>query len=165
MSDPMNASNRGLGFLLNELNTLLRREFDRRLRPMVKGLTRAGWHILYHVARNEGCAQRELADHLHLKPMTVSAQVARLVAAGWLERRDDPDDRRAYRLYPRAKARRTMTRLAPAIERLRADYFEGLTPDRRTALFNDLQHIKENLVTLEARIAGPRSHEHPDISA
>ena len=165
MSNPMNAANRGLGFLLNELNYLLRREFDRRLRPMVKGLTRSGWHILYRVARNEGCTQRDLADHLHLKPMTVSRQVARLVSTGWLERRDNPKDKRAYRLYPRAKARQTMERLAPAIERLRADYFAGLTPERRTELFIDLQHIKQNLITLEARASGDRSHENTDIAS
>ena len=65
MSASLDAERR-LGFLLNELSHLLRREFERRMQEKGVGLTRAQWLILRQLALRKGCRQRELADaHLH----------------------------------------------------------------------------------------------------
>src|SRR5512143_1268468 len=101
MYPPMSARDqpeRRLGFLLNELSHLLRREVDRRVQRAGVGLTRAQWQILRQVSRRAGCLQCELAADLRLEPATIGRHVERLVAGGWLERRDDPRDGRAYRL-------------------------------------------------------------------
>jgi MarR family transcriptional regulator, transcriptional regulator for hemolysin len=139
-----------LGPLLNDLSRLLRREFDRRLRLADIQLTRAQWQILYHVARAQGCTQTELAEGLELERMTVGRHAARLEAEGWLERRPDARDRRAFCLHLRSKAERTLARLEPMVDQLRRDYFAGIDPQRRDNLFNDLLKVRANLVALDA---------------
>ena len=48
-------SDRKLGFLVNDLARLLRRNFDRRLQSL--GLTQVQWRAIAHLSRNEGMTQ------------------------------------------------------------------------------------------------------------
>jgi MarR family transcriptional regulator, transcriptional regulator for hemolysin len=160
-------SERRLGFLLNELSHLLRREFDRRVRDKGVGLTRAQWLILLQVSQQEGCLQRELAEALRLEPATVGRHVGRLTAAGWLDRRDDPRDGRAYRLQLRTKGRRTLAQLKRLAEQLRDEYFTGIPLERREFLIDDLLIIKRNLLACRARAANHSPHHanHQEFQA
>jgi DNA-binding MarR family transcriptional regulator len=76
--------------------------------------------------------------------------IDRLEDAGLVERRRDPADRRAWRIYLTADA-------GPVIERLRslaAEMFEaalgGMGEDERTALGRSLETIHSNLNALPA---------------
>src|SRR4051812_14225223 len=102
-------SEQSLGFVLNDISRLARQEFDRRVRDL--RLTRAQWLFLFHLARQPGCTQTELAEQLQMQKITVSRQAERLLAAGWIERRDHASDRRAYRLYVARKAEATLAQL------------------------------------------------------
>lgn len=141
----------GLGFLLGDLGRLLRREYDRRVQQEGLGLTRAQWLILRQVSEHEGCLQRELAEALQIEASTVGRHVERLVAAGWLERRDDVWDGRAYRLHLQPKARNTLARLKRLTVELRDEYFAGIPPERREALIDNLQIIKRNVLASRVR--------------
>src|SRR5690349_15990228 len=90
-------TNRQLGFLLYDVARLLRRRFDQRAQK--SGLTRAQWHVLAILKRNEGLNQAALADLMDMEPITLSRHIDRLESAGWVSRRPDPNDRRARRLY------------------------------------------------------------------
>jgi MarR family transcriptional regulator for hemolysin len=136
-----------LGFLLADVNRLARREFDRRVRPL--GLTRAQWLFLFHLDRQPGVTQSELADLLQMEKISVSRQADRLERAGWIERREDRADRRAYRLHLTPRASRIVEKLDRMATGLRADYLKGLPPARRTALVSDLNRIKANLLALD----------------
>ncbi len=136
---------RGLGFVLNDVSRLLRREFERRVRGF--GLTRAQWMLLFYVARHPGSTQSELAEILQQEKITVSRQAARLERNGWLQR-NDAVDRRAYRLQLAPKAGEMMARLTVVSDRLRADALSGLPAARREALINDLLQVKANLQRL-----------------
>ena len=73
------------------------------MRPL--GLTRAQWMFLFQLSHQPGATQSELAEHLQMEKISVSRQAGRLQRAGWIERRDDSADRRAYRNFfstPRA---------------------------------------------------------------
>lgn len=138
-----------LGFLLADINRLARREFDRRVRPL--GLTRAQWLFLFHLGRQPGATQSELAEQLGLEKISVSRQADRLERAGWIERRDHREDGRAYHLFLTPRATRMVAKLDSAAMTLRADYLRGVPPARRTALVADLFRIKANLLALDAR--------------
>ena len=62
-------------------------------------MTRAQWAVLARLESNEGLKQSELAEMLDLQPITLTRLVDRLCANGLIERRADPNDRRAKRLY------------------------------------------------------------------
>lgn len=51
------------------------------------------------VARNDGISQKEIAEHLRIKPPTVNVSVQRLEKAGLLCRRQDERDQRVSRIY------------------------------------------------------------------
>ena len=55
--------------------------------------------MLNWVARSPGCGVREIAQGLHVTPPTISVGVRRLVKDGWLEQKNDPDDRRSRPLF------------------------------------------------------------------
>src|SRR3954471_25077440 len=145
-----------LGFIINDISRLARKEFDRRVREL--GLTRAQWLFLYHLGRQPGCTQSDLAERLQMEKITVSRQAQRLLRAGWIERCDHAEDGRAYHLHVSRKAQPILSRLGDAAEQLRMDYLRGLSPRRRTALVTDLLHIKSNLLRMDAA-AKRRSHE------
>ena len=75
------------------------------------GLTRAQCRTLGYLARNEGINQAGLADILEIRPMTLVRQIDRMEEAGWIERRPDPADRRARRLFLTDKARPVLGRI------------------------------------------------------
>lgn len=139
---------RSPGFLFADLNGLVRREFDRRIRRF--GLTRAQWLVLFHLARQPGCSQSELAELLQIGKISVGRHAERLIRAGWIARRDHAEDGRAYLLHLTPRAERMVARLTPVAEQLRGEYLAGISRARREALIDDLMRIKQNLLGLEA---------------
>lgn len=144
---PIAARTKGLGFLIADINRLMRKEFDRRVR--VLGLTRSQWLFISYLVRTPGCTQSDLAEAMQLEKITVSRLAARLLRGGWIRRSDDAEDARAYRIYPTAKAVRLQERLSILAAALRADYLRGLPAPRVTALFGDLALIKDNLLRMD----------------
>ena len=96
---------REFAFLLNDVARLLRTYADQRARQF--GMTRAQWAVLVRLQRTEGLKQSELAEILDLQPISLTRLLDRLCANGLIERRADPEDRRAKRLYltPGAQSR------------------------------------------------------------
>ncbi|HWA11179.1 MAG TPA: MarR family transcriptional regulator [Opitutaceae bacterium] len=144
---------RGLGFVLNDVSRLLRKEFDRRVRGF--GLTRAQWMLLAYAAREPGATQSDLAEILQQEKITVSRQASRLEKNGWLERHDHAADGRAYRLQLTPKAKEMVARLAKVAEELRLDALSGFPAARREALINDLLRVKANLLRMPLGGDGP----------
>src|SRR3546814_9002902 len=76
---------RSLGFLLNDVSRLMRRNLNRRVQAL--GLTQSQWRALAYLSRQEGINQATLADTLEVQPITLARLIDRLEAAGWVERR------------------------------------------------------------------------------
>jgi MarR family transcriptional regulator for hemolysin len=84
-------------FLLHDVARQLRLNADRR--ASAHGMTRAQWMILFRLERQPGLSQKELAEILEVEPITVARLIDRLEDRGMVERRDDPHDRRIWRLH------------------------------------------------------------------
>ncbi|MEN3792316.1 MarR family winged helix-turn-helix transcriptional regulator [Fulvimarina sp. MAC3] len=138
-----------LGFLLMDAGRLLRRRFEEDSRDLP--MTGAQLRLVARLSKNEGIGQAALAGLLEMEPMTVSRHVDRMMAAGLVERVQDPDDRRARQLYTTEKSRKL---LAPMRERAAAIFDEaqaGLSKDERQILHKALETIIGNLgCSLEA---------------
>ncbi|QIG80047.1 MarR family winged helix-turn-helix transcriptional regulator [Stakelama tenebrarum] len=139
-----------LGFTLKEISRLLRRRFDARARAI--GVTRAQWHTLFVLSRNEGTSQGGLAEQMEVEPITACRMIDRLEEAGLVERRRDPADRRVRRIYLTNSAR-------PLIDRLRViadDVVESALTDidqaERDQLDRTLAKIRNNLAPRESDI-------------
>lgn len=132
---------------MHETARMLRAEFTRQVEPL--GLTQAQWQTLAHLSRNEGLKQAQLADILEIRPITLTRLIDRLQAAGLVERRSDPDDRRAQRLYLTDAAQPLMAELWATAARVREKAMAGLPRERRELLVDTLAKMKANLSRAE----------------
>tara|TARA_Y100001934_G_scaffold110842_1_gene135687 strand:+ start:690 stop:1190 length:501 start_codon:yes stop_codon:yes gene_type:complete len=139
---------RSLGFLLNDVARLMRSRFDRQARDL--GLTRAQWRVMMYLRRHEGARQNELASLLEVENVTLGRHIDRLEESGWVERRSDPSDRRAWRLYLDEKSRPILDKLAVVLIETRETALAGFNADERDTLINTLIRMKYNLVDGEA---------------
>jgi MarR family transcriptional regulator, transcriptional regulator for hemolysin len=147
----------GIGFLLSDSSRMLRRIFNERVTPL--GLTQAQWRALVHLSRNEGLNQVTLAEFLDVQPITVARLIDKLVAAGLVERRPDPNDRRALRLFLTAQATPVLERIWEIADETYDTVLAGLSSEECEALSEMLARMRANLATLlpgcAARVAAP----------
>ncbi len=134
---------RELAFALHDTARLLRTYSDQRAREL--GTTRAQWAVLARLQRCEGVKQNELAEALDLAPITLGRLIDKLTAAGLVQRRDDPADRRAHRLYLTDKAEPTLRELGLLAEDVMGRALAGLDEKEIRALRDGLIAIKANL--------------------
>ena len=151
MRSPLNSLSRGTGtptagLVLHDVARLLRRRFEQLARTRQLGMTRAQAAVLIHLSRSEGINQVSLAQLMELEPITLVRLLDRLQAAGFIERRPDPADRRAWRLYLTDAARPMLVK----IEKLGGEIFEEAALDidetDRATLVRVLSTMKLNLL-------------------
>jgi DNA-binding MarR family transcriptional regulator len=142
-----NTEDLSFGYLLNDVTLLFRKHFDRR--AVKFGLTRAQWRatkVLYH---REGLRQTELAEFLEMEPIAVGRVIDRLQAAGFVERRADPKDRRAWRLYVTDQASGVIDDMELIARDLRRDVTRGIDYAELEQALAVINRIKDNLLALE----------------
>lgn len=132
-----------LGFLIGDLSRLLRRRFDVRARTI--GVTRPQWRMLTTLARNEGANQGRLAELLDVEPITLCRMVDRLAEAGLVERRPDPADRRAWRIFLTDAAQPILDELRTHGDALIAEATAGISADEQAQLSALLIRLRANL--------------------
>lgn len=132
-----------IGVLVSDVTRLLRRRFDARAR--VVGVSRAQWQVLIALARAEGVNQAGLAERLDVETITVGRMVDRLEEAGLVERRADPADRRAWRLFLTPRAHPILAELQAVALEVRAEMLAGFSPAEESAIQGLLQRLRANL--------------------
>ena len=134
---------RSFGFLVNDVARLFGRRFSHNGRRL--GLTRAQCRTLARIARHEGINQAGLADLLEIRPMTLVRQIDRMEEAGWIERRPDPADRRARRLFLTDKARPILGRIRAVANDTRDEALVRLSPSEAAQLIALLTRVHATL--------------------
>lgn len=132
-----------IGSMIAQVARLMRRGFDERARSI--GVTRPQWQVLSLLARHEGINQGGLAEILEVEPITLGRMIDRLQDAGMVERRHDPADRRAWRLFLTDKGNQLIDQLRPlALETLETA-LDGLDDAQRAAMMVALDRMRGNL--------------------
>jgi len=131
------------GYLVSDIARLLRKVFDQRARRI--GLSLAQARALAYLARHEGINQAGLADLLEVQPISLARLLDRMGAAGWIERRADPADRRVYRLYLSEKARPLLDQLQQMSAETRAEALVGLSDTEADLIMRLLTRVHGNL--------------------
>ena len=93
----MSDSEDKLGFLFHDVARFSLIVFDDFMQAF--DLTRAQWWTLANLYRHDGLTQRDLAERPEIGAVTESGLIDRLEAQCWVERRDDPADRRVRRVW------------------------------------------------------------------
>lgn len=130
-------------YLLHDLARASRMEADRR--AGAHGLTLAQWKILMHLERQPGLSQKELSELLEVEPISVARLIDRLEQHGMVERRDDPTDRRIWRLHLKKGASPALRSLAGERTEMLEALVAGLTPAEIKAVERAMVQMKENV--------------------
>jgi DNA-binding MarR family transcriptional regulator len=131
---------------LVESSRWLRNYIDHRAKG--RGTTRAQWIVLFRLRQQEGLSQVDLAEVLELQPISLVRLLDRLVEHRLVERRHDPRDRRANRLFLTASGRQ----LVDDLDSLRDDIAElvlsEVPPAAIETSLETLRDIKDRIKTL-----------------
>lgn len=138
---------RSFGFLLHDIARMLRKNFTRRVQAL--GLTQTQWQALAHLSRNEGIRQVALAEILEIQPISLARLVDRLEAAGWVERRADPGDRRAFQLFLTQRAKPLLEQMWATARQIREEAMAGLAAADQAQMIEALCVIKTNLLHMD----------------
>jgi len=122
----------------------MRKRFDGRARSLE--LTGAQWRVLARLRRFEGINQTALAEILEIEPITLGRHIDRLEGKGWVERRPDPEDRRAWRLYLNDAVQPVLDEMHKISNWNRDAATNGFSAVERERLIDDLLRIKVNLL-------------------
>ena len=133
-----------LGFLVATVSRLMRRQFGQRL-DSSRHLTLAQARALGYIARHPGVRQVQLAEVLEVQPISLARLIDQLEAAGLVQRRSDPSDRRAYQLFVRPAAQKQLTQMAPVMDEVYQVALQGLTPQEVNTLERLLMRVQDNL--------------------
>lgn len=132
-----------LGFLLADVSRLMRRAFQQRLAG--SSLTLAQARALVHVSRHEGVRQVDLADMLEVQPITLARLIDQLADAGLVERRADPADRRAYRMFLTPAAASHLAAIRQVATAIQADALRDLDEQQAVIFSFVLRKMRDNL--------------------
>ncbi|HMM57730.1 MAG TPA: MarR family transcriptional regulator [Rudaea sp.] len=135
------------GVLVTDVTRLMRKHFDRR--AVCFNLTRAQWRALKRLHRGEGMRQNELAEQLEMEPIAIGRVIDRLQKAGFVERRADPADRRAWRLYLTPRAHGVVDDIEQISTELLREAQRGVSAAEMKAMMSTLTRMKNNLHALD----------------
>jgi MarR family transcriptional regulator for hemolysin len=128
---------------LIETSRLLRNYIDHRAKS--RGTTRAQWIVLFRLRQQEGLSQVDLAEVLELQPISLVRLLDRLVEHGLLERRHDPRDRRANRLFLTMTGRQLVDDLDGLRDAIATDVLRDIPTEALETSLDALRDIKERV--------------------
>ena len=132
---------------LVESSRLLRNHIDHRAKA--RGTTRAQWIVLFRLREQEGLSQVDLADVLELQPISLVRLLDRLVEHGLLERRPDPRDRRANRLFLTKTGRRLVDDLDSLRDAIAGDVLRDVSDKHVESGLATLREVKDRIKALD----------------
>jgi DNA-binding MarR family transcriptional regulator len=138
---------RGIGSLITDLSRLVRRNFNRHVR--LTGVTQPQWHAIAYLHRWKGINQAALAELMDVQPISLARLIDRMEAAGLVERKPDPNDRRAVQLFLTEKAQPILADMRSAGTLFDEEAMAGINAAEREQLLATLDKIKANLSAAE----------------
>jgi DNA-binding MarR family transcriptional regulator len=116
---------RRLIYLLNVAQRRLQRFVAARTKA--GGVTSAQSGLLFVLGKRDGALMGEAGATLDLGPPGISGLAERMVEAGLIDKRADPDDGRASRLWLTAAGRKALARTKAGVAELNARLTEGFS--------------------------------------
>lgn len=113
------------------------------------GVTRSKWWVLSALsrARGKGMTQVDLARLLDVGKVTVGGLVDRLEKSGDVERRADPNDRRAKLVYVTEKGFDTIKMMIRVSNKINKKILQGVTEEELLITERVLKKVKDNIRT------------------
>ncbi len=119
------------------------------------GLYRGQPPLLHLLKQNSGCTQTDLAVWLDVQPSTITKMLQRMDHTGYIERKADPTDQRAWRVSLTESGEQIEQATRERENQVGEEMLAGFTPQEREVLTGFLVRMRDNLVKANGR-------EHPE---
>lgn len=130
-------------FLLDVATRRITKFYNRRLRPF--GITYNHLFILTCLWEQDGVHVKDLAKQLYLDSSSLTGHLDRMERVALVVRQDDPDDRRAVRVFLTEKGRHLRDQLEPIGQELKATLQRGVPPQMIDTLTAALRHMSRRV--------------------
>ena len=130
-------------FLLDVATRRITKFYNRRLRPF--GITYNHLFILTCLWEQDGVHVKDLAHQLCLDSSSLTGHLDRMERIALVVRQDDPDDRRAVRVFLTEKGRHLRDQLEPIGQELKETLQRGVPPERIQAFTTALRNMSSRL--------------------
>lgn len=132
-----------LCFIMDVATRRITKFYNRRLRKF--GITYNHLFILKCLWEQEGVNVKDLSKQLFLDSSSLTGHLDRMERIGLVARKDDPNDRRAVRIFLTDKGRRLRQQLEPIGKELKETLQKGEPEERVAAFTAALRHISKKL--------------------
>ncbi|MEZ5688928.1 MAG: MarR family transcriptional regulator [Caenibius sp.] len=145
-----------MSYLVGDIARLLRRAFDERVREL--GVTSTQARLLLILDRHPNENQAFYAERLDVEPMTLCRMVDRMEESGLVERKPDPNDRRARLVSLTPRSHSELARIRSTLTELNTQMLDGFTLEDQSQLRKLIGNLATNLGQLCDRPEGLRAH-------
>lgn len=130
---------REIGMIARALDSISNIEFQEL------NLTKGQYLYVVRICENPGIIQEQLVDLIKVDRSTATRAIQKLELNGFIEKKDDPNNKKIKRLYPSEKGKTVY----PFIRR-ENDYsnlvaLEGFSEKEAETMFHSLQRIRKNI--------------------
>ena len=101
--------------------------------------------MLFRLREQEGLSQVDLAEVLELQPISLVRLLDRLVEHELLERRQDPKDRRANRLFLTERGRQLVDDLDSLRDAIATDVLHDIADEKIKTSLDTLKDVKDRI--------------------
>ena len=130
---------------LSLLYRQMMKELERDLSPLELGPGR--YLYLFGLYISDGRKQQDLADAIGVDKAAATRALSRLEIAGYIKRKNDPNDGRATRVFLTAKARKLRPQLEDAARSSIASMTRALDTDEQIELRRLLAKMTQGLIS------------------
>lgn len=131
------------GWMINVVAHHASKKFDSALKK--HGLTIALWPTMMCLWEEEGINQREIADKSKVENSTTTRTLDKLEKLGLVERRNDPNNRRSFRIYLTEDGRNLKEKLLPVPMTVNQDLLSALSADEQQQILLLLQKMVKEI--------------------
>lgn len=131
-----------IGRLISILHRQARVYFHRKLEPY--GLGHGQMPVLMHLFHNEGITQHEISDHFYLDKGSTSSLISSLEKNGFIQKKQDEEDKRVFKLYVTDKTKECMPEFRVIFQRWTNVLLAGFTEEEEEKAFELLNRMIDN---------------------
>lgn len=140
-----------LGYVVARANWMMKTGFSRILREKGLDVTPEQWAVMYFAWENPGISQTELARRSLKDKPNVTRILDVLVKKQYVERRDDPSDRRAARVFLTDRGREILPGVLDAAMQSNREAVADIDEAQARQLVSLLNQVIETLEKLQTQ--------------
>ena len=112
-------------------------------------LTSGSYPYLLVLRENEGISQNKISKELGYDKAMSTRTITKLIKLGYLDRREDAEDSRAYKLYLTEKAKVIIPKILEEIRKLVSLITVNLNEEEKSVTIESLNKVLKNIKKIE----------------